>query len=298
MTHRLIRWFVILSVFALASYASRSAIRAELFFADTADNMLAVYDTEEPGTLLHSIALYDRLLPGESIAGIDVRPSTLELYAMGTAGRLYRVNTVTGQMTPFDGPHLPLDGTNFGFVFDPESDLIRIASTSGQSLRVDPDNNAVVAVDSKIAYAPGDTGFGISPSVAAYAESGTGTTLYVIDSRRDVLATLNPDTGMLNTVGSLGLGYDFNEVGGFFISPYTGIAYAALQPSHLSKSFLHQIDLTTGEASNVREIGGGLTITAITIPEPAVLTLLACVAPVIAVGVLLRRCIGLKLSHH
>jgi hypothetical protein len=280
-----------LSAVVVATFMDQVSGKAEPFFAVTSQNTLAVYDTDDPGTLIRSVILVPGLIVGESIAGIDLRPSTGELYATGTLGRLYKVNVLTGQLTPFGGPFPSLDGTNFGYGFDPVDDLIQIVSTADQNLLLNPNTNSVISVGADTAYAAGDPGVGINPSImgAAYSNPAQGiTTLYMLDSRRDVLVREDPpNSGMLHTIGALGV--DFTELGGFYISTSTGSAFAALQPSSGASSLLYEINLVTGNATNLGEIGGGVLITAMSIPTPGAFALAIIGSVVVIIAIFGKR---------
>ena len=85
----------------------------------------------------------------ETILGIDMRPLTGQLYALGSGSRLYTINMASGAATavgtgPFD---TVLKGTSFGFDFNPTVDRIRIVSDMGQNLRVNPITGVIAAVD-------------------------------------------------------------------------------------------------------------------------------------------------------
>ena len=76
---------------------------------------------------------------------------------------------------------------------------------------------------------------------AAYTNNASGaslTTLYVVDSNLDIVATLgspdgtpdcSPNTGQLFTIGPLG--FNTSDLAGFDISGLSGTAYAALTTS-------------------------------------------------------------------
>jgi hypothetical protein len=269
--------------FALATVmycsSASSMARAEPFFAITLQKKLATYDADEPGSLLEAENALT-VSPEELIAAIEYVASPQQLYALGTLNRLHKLNPDTGRWEPFGGSGLMLEGTNFGLAFDPTNNVLRVVSTGGQNLRVNPNTGSIIAVDGPFTYAAGDPSFGTEPNLmsAAYGSTAqSGTSLFGIDSRLDVLTFEDPPhSGRLHTVGALGI--DVGEVGGFSVSPHTGVAYAALLPSNSSNSFLYTIDLATGAATEVGEIGGGVSITAMTVPEPGTMSLALCSA--------------------
>ncbi|MGM1059586.1 DUF4394 domain-containing protein [Saccharothrix sp. Mg75] len=185
----------------------------------------------------------------DRLVGIDVRPATGSLYGMGGSGRLYTVDPRTGQATGIGTP-ATLDGRAVGFDFNPTVDRIRLVTSTGQNLRLNPDTGAVAAVDGTLAYPDART----APKIAAagYTNSvagATSTTLYAIDSARGTLVTqgtragatpvVSPNTGQLFTVGRLGVRIDTGN--GFDIAP-DGTALVASGPA------IHRVDLETGRA--------------------------------------------------
>src|SRR3954471_19236752 len=69
------------------------------------DNILYRFDSATPGTI-QSVALITGLQPGELIRGIDYRPRTGQLFAMGIVDgtttdtvRTYTLNPLTGAAT-------------------------------------------------------------------------------------------------------------------------------------------------------------------------------------------------------
>jgi 3D (Asp-Asp-Asp) domain-containing protein len=243
-------------------------------FAVTDKNTLLNFNPGQPG-MINSTRFITGLSQGESVVGIDFRPANGQLYALTTANRLYTINPSSGAATPVAAAALanPLNGQSFGFDFNPTVDRIRVVSNAGQDLRLNPANAAVAGVDGTLAFAAGDPNAGQTPNVvgSAYTNNfagATSTTLYGIDSTRDALVTqgtaagvtpaVGPNTGQLFTVGALGV--DTNDLVGFDISPVTNAAFASLTPPGARVSTLFTINLRTGAATPVGNIGGGRLI--------------------------------------
>lgn len=171
-------------------------------------------------------------LGDDDLVGIDVRPASGELFAISKDSVVYRIDPETGEATaPGEALDPALADDALGFDFDPTVDRIRVAVSTGQNLRLNPDTGAVgtnpdtgaATVDGDIAYAEGDDNAANSPAVvgAGYTNSVAGaeeTQLYVIDARQDVLALQDPpNDGTLNTVGALGVDVDGSSA--FDITP-------------------------------------------------------------------------------
>lgn len=228
----------------------------------TADNRLIAFEPAAPWLTSAPVAVTG-LQAGETLLAIDFRPATGQLYGLGSQSRLYAIDTGTATATQI-GPVLTtlLQGTEFGFDFNPTVDRIRVVSSADQNLRLHPDTGAVAFVDSALAFAATDPNAAQNPNIvgSAYTNNlpgATSTLLYGIDSNLDVLVTQNPpNSGTLNTVGSLGL--DVSATAGFDITPGTNIAYAAFATG--GQVVLCSIDLATGAATVRGTLAQGLSI--------------------------------------
>jgi hypothetical protein len=239
---------------ALAAPAGASA--ADAIYGVTDQNRLVRFTSEAPGGAVANIPLQG-LGAGETVQGIDVRPSDDNLYGVTSANRAVLINPVTGGIRPAFGPFAPAaSGQSYGVDFNPVANALRIVSDTEQNLRVTAANET--NNDGGLNYAGGDAGAGTNPSVggAAYTNSVPGassTVLYDIDTARDVLVRQDPpNEGRLNTVGPLGA--DYQEPVGFDIAPGTNTAYAAMRAAGGTAPVgLFRIDLANGRATGVTE---------------------------------------------
>ena len=67
---------------------SHAQTPSALLYGVTPSNRLVAFSSTAPGQLLNSVAIAN-LAPGERILGIDVRPATKQLYALGSSSQLY-----------------------------------------------------------------------------------------------------------------------------------------------------------------------------------------------------------------
>ena len=188
---------------------------------------------------------------GERLLGIDVRPATGQLYAISSGSRLYVIDPISGQASAIGSAAFTpaLSGNAVGFDFNPTVDRIRLVTDAEQNLRLHPDTGAVAAVDRNLAPAGAVTAAAYTNNFAA----ATTTTLFDIDTERDVLVTqVPPNDGTLNTVGSLGI--DASDVNGFDIAPGNR-GFAALTSGGTTR--LYDIDLASGRASALGAVGNG-----------------------------------------
>lgn len=228
---------------------------AATIYGVTNSNQLVRFGATTPGTVT-TIGTISGMQAGENVLGIDFRPATGQLYALGSNGRIYTVNKMTAAATLVGTLTTPLNGTSFGFDFNPVADRIRIVSDADQDLRANP-NDGTNVVDGTLAFAAGDPNAGQNPTItaAAYTNSFVGTTattLYDIDTNLNILVTQNPpNNGTLNTVGALGV--DPSNVAGFDHTAASNIAYAALNVGG-SLGF-YNINLTSGAATLIGALG-------------------------------------------
>lgn len=239
----------LLFIFIFAASA-RESFAINIYGVTTA-NQLIRFDSATPANLIN-IGVISGLQSGENVLGIDFRPATGQLYALGSTSRLYVINTATGAASPVAVLSTALTGTDFGVDFNPTVDRLRIISNTGQNLRVNP-NDGAVTVDG--ALNPG------TPQVtgAAYTNNFNGattTTLYDIDSGTDQLFTQNPpNNGTLVAVGALGV--DIQSINGFDFTSANNTAYLVATPAvGVGNPTLYTINLTTGVATAVGAVGG------------------------------------------
>lgn len=261
----------------------------ETIVAVDASQQLLRFNAGQPQKLLDRRALTG-LQPGERVLGIDYRVARGQLFALGSSGRLYRIDTATAAATPVGAPlAIALRGSEFGVDFNPTVDRLRVVSDAGQNLRLHPDTGAVVDADLKteglqidgtLAYDAADANAGRMPAVVAAGytynqQDEKLTTNFAIDARQGVLVTqgsregmqpaVSPNTGRLWTVGPLNAGAF--ERASLDISDVNNTAYAALTAHDARSSRWVRIDLATGAATPIGSIAGGQPVVGIAI-EP------------------------------
>ena len=283
------------SAVALAVLAGCAAPRPdtglrETLVAVTASHELITFHAAQPDRILERRPVTG-LAPGERLVGIDFRVAKGVLYALSQAGRLYTLDIPTGALRPVG--HAPaalaLQGTVFGFDFNPAADRIRVVSNMGQNLRLHPDTGAVVDGDAAVEgvqpdpslrYAWGDVNARRRPDIAGAAytynpNDSKITTNYAIDralgvlvmqgSREGTQPVVSPNAGQLRTVGLLGLG-PLTDVS-FDIADVGNTALIAVRTAADTQTRLHQVDLATGATRPLGVVGDGAPLVGLAI-EP------------------------------
>ncbi|MEY2547328.1 MAG: hypothetical protein QOG48_2445 [Verrucomicrobiota bacterium] len=276
-----------LAITAAVIFGLSAQAQALTAYALTNTNGLVQFDTATPANVVLAIDHIGGLVANDDLIGIDFRPADGQLYAVGTGGgtagsaRVYTINPLSGQATLVSTMDTSLNGSRYGFDFNPVADRLRIVSNANQNLRVNV-TTGVTLTDTPVSYAAGDIFAGQDPNIvgSAYTNNFAGattTTLYGIDTVRNALVIQNPpNAGTLTTVGLLGV--DASQLVGFDIftdlSSGTNVGYAVLQNIAEGISRFYTIDLNTGQATQVGLEMGDLLDGLAIVPEPSSLVLI------------------------
>lgn len=228
-------------------------------------NELIRFNSATPGTIDATIPITG-LAAGETLRGIDFRPATGQLFAIGTdaAGsvvRLYTIDVTTGVATGFVPTFTgATPGTQWGMGFNPVVDRVRLVNSAGENLRLNPNNGTLAGNDTNL------TGTG-TPVVDAVgydrAFAGTTlTTLFAINRATSSFARQgdvngapgSPNGGIITDIGPLGVTIGASSTALEIAT--TGTIFAALRPNGGSES-LYTINPVTGAATLVGTIGTG-----------------------------------------
>jgi hypothetical protein len=230
--------------------------------------VLVTFNSARPDTVITYLPLSGLFF--DDVIGVDVRPATGELYALGHEGRLYKIDTTTGFTTPVSSTSFPTTfpvGPSVGMDFDPVTDTLRIVDPSGRNLRVNPDTGALVAQDMNLS-ATGDYVPGIA--YGPYTPGGAQPTLYGFNANDGTLVTIggpggapSANTGQMFDVGAFGFSGGTGGVG-FDISDADGTGFFAEFVG--AQSLLRTVNLTSGRARDVGVIGSETMVGLTTAP--------------------------------
>ena len=236
---------------------------------------LITFDTALPGAIRTSTGITG-VAAGQTLVGLDMRPATSALYALGydaaaapgvANAQLYTLNATTGAATAVGAAgRLELGTGNVGFDFNPATDQIRVVATNQANYRLHPLNGAIIGLDGTLTYNPATS----LPTIGAVAYSNsfsgaTSTTLYNYDlalNQLNTQATANPPAdGLLTSMGPSGIAVnpatpllDFD-----IYSSGAGVntAYLVASTSAPASTSLYTLNLTTGATTLVGLIGNG-----------------------------------------
>ena len=251
-----------------------AAVAGDVFVL-TASNKLLSFDRATPATI-RTTATVTGLQSGENLLGIDYRPADGQLYGVGSTGRIYTINGVTGAATlkstlaadsaDATAPYTALAGTAFGVDFNPVADRLRIVSNTGQSLRINVDTGATTT-DGNINGGAANTAI----TAAAYTNSFAGTastTLFVIDAANGTLYTQNPPNN--GTLASpVALGITATAVAGFDIDARTNTGYAVMTVGGVRNLYTLNLAAGTAPATLVAAVNVSEELRGIALKAPA-----------------------------
>ena len=251
-----------------------AAVAGDVFVL-TASNKLLSFDRATPATI-RTTATVTGLQSGENLLGIDYRPADGQLYGVGSTGRIYTINGVTGAATlkstlaadsaDATAPYTALAGTAFGVDFNPVADRLRIVSNTGQSLRINVDTGATTT-DGNINGGAANTAI----TAAAYTNSFAGTastTLFVIDATNGTLYTQNPPNN--GTLASpVALGITATAVAGFDIDARTNTGYAVMTVGGVRNLYTLNLAAATAPATLVAAVNVSEELRGIALKAPA-----------------------------
>ena len=267
----------------LATSTALTLGASQLFAAGHAGNM--GYALAEDGSTL--VVMADIAAPGEvqtfdlaqPLRAIAYRPVTGDLLGFAD-GMIVSINTGTGEVTDlgadFADEAMIGDG-HVAFDFNNAIDAVRAVGSDGANLVYFPEGfgdgdnrGGKVLRFTDTAYDAGDANEGTTPMIFANAYTNAvpgmkagSTAQFALDAETDALVTLANNAGTLGTVGPVtvdGEAVDLGAWGGFdILSPAEGEnqAYAILQMEGAESAGFYTIDLETGAATMLADLGMG-----------------------------------------
>lgn len=256
-------------------------IDGQLIYALNSVGYLISFDSEMPSTVRSHKSIAG-VTAGQTLVGLDFRPATGQLYALGynaTSGetQLYTLNTMTATATVVaPAVTLATGMMHVSFDFNPTVDRIRVTSSNGNNYRLHPTTGAIAATDGNLAFAAGDMNAGNTPMIVAgaYTNSYIGTTatgLYGYDATSNTITFQNPpNNGTLITQGMSGImvnpmdpSVDFD----FYFNPTTLMNENYMVANTGTSNFdsLYTVNVMNGTTQVIGKIGNGIAVTDIAV---------------------------------
>ena len=267
-------------------------VQAQSLVGINSNNQIGVFDSANIGAATFNNI--NGLGVGESLLGIDLRPSNNLIYGISSDNNLYTVDAYTGNASlAFNlATAIIATGKGYGVDFNPVADRgtgasLRVVSTTGDNYAVNAGTGAVTTATS---IAAGYSAVAYSNSDPSQTTAPANTQLYYINSDTDTLsvATSSFNSPTISLVGALGL--NILKANGFEVFS-DGSAFSAVNMDDGSlDSQLLRINLATGEAISIGKFSGtinGLTAAPSAVPVPAALPLMA--SAIGAFGISRRR---------
>ncbi|MBK6996029.1 MAG: DUF4394 domain-containing protein [Lewinellaceae bacterium] len=261
--------------------AFTQSLNSQTIYAISGNNLIS-FKATAPSALLSNVSM-NGIAAGQSIQGLDFRPNTGQLYALGynqTSGeaRLYTLDLPTGIATSIGSAPVTLK-PNMGkvsFDFNPTVDRIRVTGSNNSNYRLHPVTGAIAATDLDLAFAAADVNATANPSIGsvAYTNSfigSTSTTLYNYDDSLNVLTTqIPPNNGTLNTIGTSGIAVNLADPSAdldifFDAVSATNKAYLAANNGTQTTDNLYAVNLSTGGTTLLGPIGSGAAVSDIAV---------------------------------
>lgn len=279
------RALIIALLLSLTPAAVRAAETAYLY--ETNPTGVRIVALDAVGTVYGDTLPVTGLGAGDAIAALDVRPSDGALYALtvNTAtnpdhAELYRLEVGEASVSAVSvGVPAFTPSGSFGIAFNPATDRLRVVSSNGLNLRLNPDTGAVAGTDTETAFAPGDPNAGTPPAISGIAYAGRS--LLAIATADELLARIggpdgdepSPNTGLTYTLGATGVGSGVGQ-DSLEVSATDGAAYWLR--SGFFRAEVWRLDPATGVAQS--GIPFDLAATAMALAPAATVSLGSAVA--------------------
>lgn len=252
------------------------AMTGQMAYALSGTNLIS-FDTQNPGYIREWNPITG-ITAGQSIVGMDFRPATGTLYALGFNGttndaQLYTINTSSAIATAVNAAPVSISiGTvNTGFDFNPTVDRIRVVSNNDMNYRLEPVTGTISATDANVNFAAGDVNSGGNPNVGTVAyinsiNTATTTTLYNYDEVLNILTNqIPPNNGTLNTIGTSGITVNSADPSVdmdifYDVATMTNKAFLAANVNTDLNDNLYSVNLTTGMTTLIGKIGFGVPV--------------------------------------
>ena len=246
----------------IASSAAFNVAQAASLVGLSTNNQIGVFDSANVAAA--AFVNISGLSSGESLIGIDLRPSNNTIYGISTSNNVYTVNANSGAATFVTALNASIINASlgYGFDFNPVADFagnasLRLVSSAGNNYAINANTGAVTVATS---ITGGDYS-GVAYTGSTPAGAPASTMLYYVDASDDTLnKNVAPGTFNAPNIQEVGkLNANIGAVNGFEILADGSAFLAATVGNGNGTTRLFDVDLVTGKASQIGKFDNGIT---------------------------------------
>ncbi|MES2502033.1 MAG: DUF4394 domain-containing protein [Pseudomonadota bacterium] len=245
----------------VASTAAFNVAQAESLVGLSTDNQIGVFDSANLAAA--AFVNISGLSSGESLIGIDLRPSNNTIYGISTSNIVYTVDAYSGVATFVAALSTPIINAalGYGFDFNPVADFagatsLRLVSSAGSNYAINAATGAVTVATS----ITGGNYSAVAYTGSTPAGAPAGTMLYYVDASDNTLnRNVAPGTFNAPNIQEVGkLNANIGSINGFEIFADGSAFLAATVGDGNGQTQLFDVDLVTGKASQIGQFGRGV----------------------------------------
>ncbi len=224
-------------------------------------NQLFRIDVDDPLTLSTAVTITG-LAQGERIVSIAIDPATGNLLGYSTTQHCYIVDKSSGAATDLGLLNQSVtssDTTRF-IDFQPVNGHLRVQGSEHTNVEIDPSTLAVQSVGYAPNYVNGDVHDNVQPELAGSAfinnyPGSTSTQAYALDSGTDTLDFHTETSGLLFTIGDLGVDASLDSS---LAADLTGRIVASIRAEGDTVSRIYSVDPESGAVTEIGALGSGM----------------------------------------
>ena len=245
----------------VASSAAFNVAQAASLVGLSTNNQIGVFDSANVAAA--SFINISGLSSGESLIGIDLRPSNNTIYGISTSNNVYTVNASSGAATFVTALSTSIINASLGYGidFNPVADFsgatsLRLVSSAGNNYAINATTGAVTVATS----ITGGNYSAVSYTGSTPSGAPASTMLYYVDASDNTLnKNVAPGTFNAPKIEEVGkLNANIGSINGFEIFADGSAFLAATVGDGNGQTQLFDVDLVTGKASQIRQFGRGV----------------------------------------
>ena len=245
----------------VASSAAFNVAQAASLVGLSTNNQIGVFDSANVAAA--AFVNISGLSAGESLIGIDFRPSNNTIYGISTSNNVYTVNASSGAATFVTALSTSIINASLGYGidFNPVADFsgatsLRLVSSAGNNYAINATTGAVTVATS----ITGGNYSAVSYAGSTPSDAPASTMLYYVDASDNTLnRNVAPGTFNVPNIQEVGkLNANIGSINGFEIFADGSAFLAATVGDGNGQTGLFDVDLVTGKASQIGQFGRGV----------------------------------------